>query len=328
MISRRTLLTAGGAAALSRPAQAQSPGRDPRIGCLMGRSEADPEGRAYIDALRDGLRQRGWDLGRINFTIRWLTDDQVQLRANVKDVIATRPDVLVVLSSGYLREVRDAAGSIPVVFVAIADPVGQGFVTNLARPGGTITGFGIEDASLGGKWVEYLKLIAPRIRSCTGIYNPRYAPGGRTFAPSMKTVGTALGVEATLEVVENETSLFDLIGKSNLSLEAGLVFLPDAWNFSMRQRVVAGVARAGTPAIYYHTAYARDGGLIALGNDRVGLFRRAADYVDRILKGADPGSLPVQMPDRFELAINVRTARAQGLTVPSTLAALADEVIE
>jgi putative ABC transport system substrate-binding protein len=325
MISRRSLI--GGMAALPATAlRAQTP--QLKIGMLLARRQDDPEAAAYLQAFRDGLAQRGWDLSRISWFIRWLAADAAEIEANVRAVVESRPAVIVALSSGYVRKAIERAGSIPIVFVAVTDPIGQGLVTNLAKPGGHLTGFGIEDASLGGKWVEYLKLMVPTLSRCTGLYNPLFAPAARTFLPSMRNVGGLLGIEVDLQEVADDAGRDAAIARFGGRRDAGIVFLPDAWMFTRRREAVAAMNAAVTLGIYYSVEYARAGGLIALGNNRVDLFRRAADYVDRIAKGADAGSLPVQMPDIYELSINARTARAQGIAVPPQLAALADEVIE
>jgi putative tryptophan/tyrosine transport system substrate-binding protein len=236
--------------------------------------------------------------------------------------------VLVVNGSSFLRVASVAAGRIPIVFVAIADPVGQGFVPNLAQPGGNLTGFAVEDASMGGKWLELLREIAPGVTRCTAMYNPLTAPNAAMFLSPIQSAARALHVEQSHRPVHDDKEIEGVIEEAAREPRGGLIVLPDNFLYAHRKSIVALAERYALPTIYYHRAFAEVGGLVAYTIERVDLFRRAAAYVDRILRGAKPADLPVQMPTAFELVINIKTAKALGLAIPATLLARADEVIE
>jgi putative ABC transport system substrate-binding protein len=242
--------------------------------------------------------------------------------------VALKPDVLVINSTPYLRIAQKEAESFPIVFVAIADPVAQGFVQSLAHPGGTLTGFGVEEPTMGSKWMELLKECAPDTRSVTAVYNPDTAPMTPLFFPSIEAVTSPVPFELHRAPVRNDHELERAIGSAAERPSPGLIFLPDSYLASRATAVVASVAKHSIPAVYSISDFARSGGLIALGIERVDIFRRAAAYVDRILKGEKPSNLPVQMPDKFELIVNMKAARSLGLVFPATLVARADEVIE
>jgi putative tryptophan/tyrosine transport system substrate-binding protein len=319
----------GGAAAWPLVAHAQQSDRTWRIGVFIARSKNDSEGAKHAAALERGLKELGWIPGQnAQIDYRWQTDDPAQRSSFVNELVALRPDILVVHSTPYLTAVRDATRTIPIVFVAIADPVAQGFVESLARPGGTITGWGVEEPALAAKWAELLKEIAPGVRSVTAIFNPEAAPFSRMFLPSMEAVLQRIGGELIVSSVRDESQTEQAIAVAARRAASGLIFLPDSSLSSHREFIVAAVARHRLPAIYSIAAFAQSGGLIAYGIDRSDLFYRSAAYVDRILKGASPATLPVQMPVKFELAINLKTAKSLGLEVPPTLLARADEVME
>jgi putative tryptophan/tyrosine transport system substrate-binding protein len=214
------------------------------------------------------------------------------------------------------------------VFVSVADPVGQGFVPGLARPGGNMTGFSVEEASMGSKWLEYLHEVAPRASHIAVIYNPKTAPYAPMFFPDMDTVASAKGVKLERSPVASMADIEKAIATIAAQPNGGLITLPDSFLFGERSRIVALAAKHRLPAIYPIRTFVADGGLIAYGIDRSDLFRRAAAYVDRILKGTKPSDLPVQQPVKFELAVSVKTATALGLVVPQSLLLSADEVIE
>jgi putative tryptophan/tyrosine transport system substrate-binding protein len=329
-VKRREFITLLGGATAAWPlaARAQQGDRVPRIGVLIGRSERDPEGQEWSAALERGLKELGWIPGRTALIdYRWQTSDLRQRTAFVNEIVALRPDILVASTTQYLLAARDATRTIPIVFVAVADPVAQGFVASLAQPGGMITGFGLEEPAIGAKWVELLMEIAPGVRSITAIFDPDTSPS-RIFLPSIESSLKSLRAELIVSAVRNESEIETAIAEAAIRPSSGLLFLPDTLVQSRRDLVVGAVAKHRLPAIYTIPPFAKNGGLIAYGINRYDLFYRAAGYVDRILKGASPGSLPVQMPTKFELAINVKTARALGLEIPPTLLARADEVIE
>jgi putative tryptophan/tyrosine transport system substrate-binding protein len=328
-MKRREFITMLGGAAAAWPLAARAQQRGvSRIGVLIGRSERDPEGQEWSAALERGLKELGWIPGRTALIdYRWQTSDLRQRTAFVNEIVALRPDILVASTTQYLLAARDATQTIPIVFVAVADPVAQGFVASLAQPGGMITGFGLEEPAIGAKWVELLMEIAPGVRSITAIFDPDTSPS-RIFLSSIVSSLKSLRAELTVSPVRTESEIETAIAEAASRPSSGLLFLPDTLVQSRRDLVVGAVAKHRLPAIYTIPPFAKNGGLIAYGINRYDLFYRAAGYVDRILKGASPGSLPVQMPTKFELAINVKTAKALGLEIPPMLLARADEVIE
>jgi putative ABC transport system substrate-binding protein len=322
-------IIAGSAVAWPLPASAQQSERMRRVGVLIGRAANDPEGKKQAETLQRGLEQLGWSSGRnVEIHFRWQTNDAGTRLAFAKELVERKPDVLVVNSTPYLIAARQATGSIPIVFVAIADPVAQNFVQSLAHPGGLITGFGVEEPSMGAKWLELLREAAPLVGQASVLFNPNSAPFARMFLPSMQSIGLPASFKLIVSPVRDETELDRAITSAGRQPSSGLIFLPDSFFASRRETVVALVSKQNLPAIYADAAFVRSSGLIAFGVDRVDLFHRAAAYVDRILKGDKPADLPVQMPTKFELVINLRTAKLLGLDVPATLLARADEVIE
>jgi len=224
---------------------------------------------------------------------------------------------------------RRETHAIPIVFGAVADPVGEGFVESLSRPGGNITGFLFSEAGMGGKWLELLKEIAPSVKRAAMIFNPDTAPGrGSHYLPSFEAAGQSLKVEPITEPVHNEAEIEAVVTKLGYKQESGLVVIGDSFLVSHRKPIILAAAKNKVPAVYFHAAFARDGGLISYGPDNADIFRRAASYVDRILRGANPAELPVQVPIQFETVINLKTAKALGLDVPLHLQQLADGVIE
>jgi putative ABC transport system substrate-binding protein len=218
--------------------------------------------------------------------------------------------------------------TIPTVFVSVADPVGQGFVPSLARPGGNITGFSAEEASMGGKWLELLKELAPRVTRIAVIYNPQTAPYAPMFFPAMQAAAPKMAVALSISPIPAAADLDRVVLEISREPGGGLIVVPDSFLFGERQRITALAAKYRLPAMYPLGIFISDGGLIGYGIDRVDMFHRAADYVDRILRGASPIELPVQQPTKFELAINVKSAKALGLSVPASMLLSADEVIE
>jgi ABC-type uncharacterized transport system substrate-binding protein len=300
-----------------------------RVGVLIGRAVNDLEGQQQAAAFRRGLEELGWSPGlNVDIDFRWQTDDAGQRTAFVRELIDRKSDILVVNSTPYLVAARQATKELPIVFVAIADPVAQGFVQSLDRPGGTMTGLGVEEPAMGAKWAEMLKEIAPGVRSITIIFNPNSAPFARMFLPSIEAVRSSAAVELFVAPVRNQSELEQAIAAADTRPASGLIFLPDSFINSRPAMIAALVARHKLPAIYSISSPVQNGGLIAYGINRADLFHQAAKYVDRILKGTKPADLPVQMPTKFELAINLKAARALGLTVPPALLARADEVIE
>jgi ABC-type uncharacterized transport system substrate-binding protein len=331
MRRREVIALVGGFAAawpLVVRAQRQSETKK-RIGVIIARPENDPEGESYVAAFQGALEQLGWKSGHnVDIDYRWTAGNSELAESFANQLVAARPDVLVINGTATVVAARRAAGTIPIVMAAVADPVAQGFVQSLERPGGTITGFAVEEPAMGAKWVELLKEIAPRVAHITAIYNPTSAPFAKMFLPPMESGRAAMSFDMTVSTVQNEDDLERAITTAAGRQENGLVFLPDSFLGSRREMIADLVVKLKLPAIYSTSAFVRSGGLIGYGFDRSDIFRRAAGYVDRILKAEKPAQLPVQLPTKFELAINLKTANAIGLSVPPALLARADEVIE
>jgi putative tryptophan/tyrosine transport system substrate-binding protein len=319
----------GGAIAWPLVARAEPADRMRRIGVLMGVAEDDPEGQARVAAFQQGLADLNWADGRnVHIEYRWAAGDVDRIRAYTTELVALAPDVLVGNGTPALRALRDATRSIPIVFVLVNDPVGQGFIANLARPGGNITGFSFLEYSMIGKSLEMLTQIAPKVHRVAIMFNPTTTPHYTAFLRSFETVPPPSPLEIKAAPVVDPTDIERAIAKLGRDPGSGLLVPPDTYTLVHRDLVISSAAQHRLPAIFTYRQFAREGALITYGPETTDIFRRSASYVDRILKGANPGNLPAQAPTKFELAINVRTARTLGLEVPPTLLALADEVIE
>jgi ABC-type uncharacterized transport system substrate-binding protein len=318
----------GGAAAWSLAARAQQPVR--RIGMLIGYAESDPEIRDRLAAFRLALEGAGWKEGgsiRVDYRFAPASPDQARLFA--KELVALQPDVLIGNSTpataALLRETR----TIPIVFVGVSDPVGSHFVANIARPGGSITGFTNFAPSMIGKWLEMLKQVAPGITRVAVIFNPNTAPGGGAFfIEPFEEVARSFAVEPIAARVKNADEIASAVSAIAREPGGSLIIMPDAFNTVHRQIIILLSARHALPAIYPYRYQAAEGGLLSYGVNDIDLMHRAASYVDRVLRGEKAADLPVQAPIKFEFVVNLRAAKVLGLTVPPTLIALADEVIE
>jgi putative ABC transport system substrate-binding protein len=282
-----------------------------------------------VAVFREQFQKLGWIEGRsIRIDIRWQTHDPDSLHRFAKELVGLQPDVILSESTPPTAALLQQTRTIPIVFAVVSDPIGSGFVDSLARPGGNVTGFLNIEGSLGGKWVELLKEIAPRVARVAFLYNPTAAPYSEIYLKPFKAAAASLGVEPmtapVLDISELETVIGGHAGVSN----GGLIVMPDAFMNTHREKIVSLAAQHRLPAVYAYRLNAKIGGLLSYGFDTHNNFRRAAMYVDRILKGEKAGELPVQAQDKFELAINIKTAKALGLEVPPTLLARADEVIE
>jgi putative tryptophan/tyrosine transport system substrate-binding protein len=330
MRRRQFITLLGGAATWPVAARAQQPDRVRRVGMLIGYTERDPETQARLLAFRQGLDHLGWTEGRsvlIDYRFAPASPDQAQHFA--KELVALRPDVLVGNSTPATAALLKETRTIPIVFVGVSDPVGSGFVASIARPGGNTTGFTNFEPSLTGKWLEMLKEIAPAIVRVAVIFNPKTAPdGGSFFLSPFERIARSLAIEPIPAPVNDAEAIQNTFAKMGSEPGGSVIVMPDAFTTVHRQLIILLAARHGLPAIYPYRYEAIDGGLLSYGVDTVDLLRRAAPYVDRILKGENPAELPVQAPTKFELVINLRTAKVLGLTVPSNLLATADEVIE
>src|SRR5262245_34961508 len=327
---RREFITLiGGAAAWPLAARAQQGERVRRVGVVTGGSTPDDSDvEANIAAFRQGLQQSGWIDGRnVRIDYRWGTGDLERTRKNVEDIIALAPDVVLVSGNAGFGALLQATRSVPIVFVNVADPVGSGFVESLGRPGGNATGFIQFEYSLSGKWLELLKEVMPGVTRAAVLRDPKLAVGTGQFAV-IQAVAPSLGVEVSPINLREAGEIERAIKAFANSSTGGLILTTSALSLRYRELVVALAAQHKLPAIYYRRYFVTSGGLISYGYDIVDQFRRAAGYVDRILKGEKPADLPVQAPTKYELVINLKTAKALGLTVPPSLLARADEVIE
>lgn len=321
-------LLAGAAASWPLTAGAQQSERIARIGVMISLAESDPEAQANAAALGEGLQRLGWIEGRnIRTDYRWGVGDPGRARSAAKELLALSPDVIMPATTQMLAAVKEAHGSVPIVFVNISDPVGTGLVESLARPGGNITGFTNFEYAMGEKWLQTLKELAPDIKRTAIITNPKN-PNTALYLRAIEPTAVALGLQLTVAPVDDTAAIERTIGTLAQVPEGSLLVMPDPLTITNRDLIVALTARYRLPAAYPYRLFAASGGLLSYGIDRVDLYRRAAAYVDRVLKGAKAGDLPIQQPTKFELVINLRTAKSLGLTVPLPLLGRADEVIE
>ena len=330
-MKRREFITVlvGAAAAWSVPVRAQPPDRIRRIGVVMAMAATDADAEPRIKAIQQGLQEFGWTEGRnIRIDYRWATVDADRIRAHAAELVGLAPDVIIGVATPVLMALRQETRSIPIVFVQVIDPVSRGFVTTLARPGGNITGFTNFDFPIGGKWVETLREVAPPITRVAVIFNPETAPYAEPFLRLIEAAALSFNVKAFGAPVRDTAELERATSALATEPRGGMIILPDVFTTVHRDLIVELAARQRLPAIYPFRYFATSGGLISYGVDALDLFRRSASYVDRILKGTSPSELPVQGPIKFELVINLKTAKALGLNVPLQLRQRADEVIE
>jgi putative ABC transport system substrate-binding protein len=330
-MTRREFITlvGGAAVAASRPARAQAD-RVRHIGILMGYAQNDPDAQARMVAFREALEQLGWKDGRnVQIAYRFGVGEIDRVRDYAKELVGLKPDLIVAETTPALKAVADQTATIPIVFIGVTDPVSNGFVSELARPGGNITGFTNFEATMGGKWIELLKKIAPSSARVGVIFNPDTAPGGGGFfLRSVAASAPALQAEVLPFPVRSEDEIERALAGLGREPGGGLIVMLDVFMAVHRPAIIAQAAANRVPTIFPWRFGATDGGLVSYGVDVADLHRRAAAYVDRILKGANPADLPVQLPTKFELVINLKTARALGIEVSPTLLATADEIIE
>jgi putative ABC transport system substrate-binding protein len=325
-----TLLGGGVMVAWPLAARAQQPSGMRRIGVLMAHAESDPEFKAYVAAFPAGLEKLGWTEGRnIRIDFRWGALDDAEARErSAKDLIALQPDLILTQNTPPTASMLKQTRTIPVVFVIVADPVGSGFVESLARPGGNATGFTIMEPTISSKWVELLKEIAPRVNRAAVLFNPATTPYADIYLNPFKVAAASFGLEAVAAPVHSVPDLEFVVAEWARTPNGGLIVIPDGFLNVHRAEIVSLAARHRVPAVYPWRFFPDIGGLLSYGSDQRDLFRFAATYVDRILKGAKPNDLPVQAPVKYELVINLNTAKALGLDVPLQLQQRADEVIE
>jgi ABC-type uncharacterized transport system substrate-binding protein len=332
MIARREFITLLGGAAAAWPfaARAQQADRIRRIGVLIPLADTDREALKELAVFRKELQRLGWTEGRNAKTeVRWAAGDLSEIRAYAKDLVTLKPDVIVARTTAVTAALLNETRTIPIVFVGPSDPIGAGFAASMARPGGNATGFTNVEASLGGKWVELLKEINPRITQIAVMFEPKTSPGnGSFYLRLIQDAARSISVETSATPVYDSADIERAIEAFAREPDSGLLVTPDVTTHNNRALIISLVARRHLPTVYAYPYYVTEGGLAAYGIDVVDLYRRAATYVDRILRGDSPSDLPVQAPVKFELAINLKTAKSLALTVSPMLIARADEVIE
>jgi putative ABC transport system substrate-binding protein len=328
MIRRREFIAGlGYAAAWPVVARAQQGDRIPWVGVLMVTENFDT-----LSAFTQGLEALNWTDGRnVRIDVRWGggTTDVVRIRRLAKELVDLQPDVILASGTPLTAALQRETRTIPIVFVNVSDPVGDGLVAGLPRPGGNITGFIGQEGAMAGKWLQLLTEIAPSIKRVAALFNPAMAArGGSYFLPPFEAAARSLKVQPIAAPVHSDAEVETIISSLGREPGGGLVVMPDGFMISHPAPTILLAARHKLPAVYPRSSFVTNGGLLSYGPDQVDLFRRAAPYVDRILRGAKPAELPVQVPTKFEMAVNLKTAKALGLTIPETLLATADEVIQ
>jgi putative tryptophan/tyrosine transport system substrate-binding protein len=325
---KRREFIAGLGSALAWPlaARAQQGDRIRRIGMLMPGNENDPLSKARISAFAQALADLGWtDARNVRIDLRWTGDDTNRIGA--RELVVLQPDIIVTAGTAPTAALKRETQTIPIVFASVTDPVATGIVARFDRPSGNVTGFADLEASLGGKWLELLSEIAPGLKRVAFMFNPDTAPAS-AYMPSFETAARSLKVVPITAPVHSDVEIETAIIALRREPGGGLVVMPDLFTITHRAPITLAAARNNVPAVYWASEFARDGGLLSYGVDEVDTWRRAATYVDRLLRGARISDLPVQYPTKFELVINLKTAKALGLDVPLSLQQLADEIIE
>jgi putative ABC transport system substrate-binding protein len=332
-VKRREFIALIGGAAVAWPlvVRAQPDDRVRRLAAMMGgrNADIDPEGRAWFAVFRQSLQELGWVEGR-NFRAdyRWPAGEPDRMRVIAKEFVDLQPDVLFAASTPAVLALLQETRTIPIVFTNLSDPVGTGVVASFARPGGNATGFSAYEYSLAGKWLEMLKEVAPAARRVALLFNPETAPYAPHYLSFMATAAPAFGVTATAVPVHTVGEMEAAVEAHAREAGGALIALPDGFTLNNRAPLIAIAARYRLPVIYSFRIQVLDGGLLSYGPVTVDLYRRAASYIDRVLRGEKPAELPVQAPTKYELVVNLKTAKALGLDIPPTLLARADEVIE
>jgi putative tryptophan/tyrosine transport system substrate-binding protein len=322
-------VTVGSAAAWPLMARAQQSDQMRRIGVLMPYAESDPEVSLRVTALHEGLLKLGWTDGRnIRFEHRWPASDPEAVSRLAREIVNTRPDVILTDSTPPTAAVLRETHTIPVVFVQVGDPVGSGFVASFQHPGGNATGFNNFPPTLTSKWLELLMEIVPHTARVMYLFNPPTSPFAQRFLEPLKSAASSIGVEVVASPVYEPAQIENVIAGFSREPDGGLIVLPSAFMLVHRDVIIARAERYRLPAIYPFRYYAEGGGLVSYGSVPLDAYRQAATYIDQILRGANPADLPVQMSVKFELAVNLKTAKAMGLKIPESFLVRADKVIE
>jgi ABC-type uncharacterized transport system substrate-binding protein len=310
-------------------ARAQQPNRVRRIGVLLAYLESDHDAQSWVSAFRQELGKLGWAEGsNVHIDVRWGTADVQVVERYAKELVALQPDFILTVSTPATAVMAQQTRTIPIIFVMVGDPVGSGFVESLSRPGRNLTGFTNNQSPLIGKWMELLKEIAPTVTRAAMLFNPPTASFVAYYLNPFKAAAKSFGMDAIVAPVEDESELDSVVATQARQPNSGLIVIPDAFMVAHRAGIAMLAARYRIPAIYSFSFFAEAGGLISYGVNPLGEYQRAASYGDRILKGAKPSELPVQAPDKLQLVINLKTAKALGLDVPLFLRQRADDVIE
>jgi putative ABC transport system substrate-binding protein len=329
MIQRREFIAGlGSAAAWPLAARAQQGDRVRRIGALVSGDENDPLVKSFLSAFTRALAALGWaDPRNVQIDLRWGGADINRIRALAQELVGLQPDIILTAGTPATVALQRETRTIPIVFAGLAEPVASGIVARLNQPGGNTTGFAIYEPLLGGKWLELLSEIAPGLKRAAIMFGPDTAPVS-TFMPSFETAARSLKVVPITAPVHGDAEIETAIIALGREPGGGLIVMPDPFMTAHRAPTISAAARNNVPAVYAQSAFARDGGLLSYGPDQVDTFRRAATYVDRILRGEKPGDLPVQFPTKFEMVVNRKTATALGLAIHPSILLRADEVIE
>jgi len=310
-------------------ARAQQPERMRGVGVLMNFPEADTEGNARLVAFLQRMRELGWSDGHnLKLESRWSGADIDRMRTFAREIVVRQPDLIVAVGTPATSAVMRETSTIPIVFTQVSDPVGGGLVTNLARPGGNVTGFTLFEFSIGSKWLQTIKEIAPNVTRVAVLFNPTTAPYAPLYLRSVEDGTSSFAVDFSTLPLQDAVELEPTIKTFAATPNSALLVLTDTFTTVNRDRIIALAAEYRLPALYPYRFFAQSGGLVSYGVDTLEQYPRAAAYADRILKGEKPGDLPIQQPTKYELVINLKTAKTLGLTVPLTLQASADEVIE
>lgn len=330
MRRREFIAGLGSAAAWPAAVRAQQREETRRIGVLMAYGEDDPEARAFLAAFRRGLQELGWAENRnIRIDLRWTAGNLERMQTFARELVGLRPDAILSDTTPVTAAVQQETRTIPIVFMTVSDPVGSGFVASLSRPGRNITGFSNHESSMVGKWLEFLTQIAPSIKRCAIMFNPDMSPYVMSYyLPFFEAGARSLKVEPVIAPIRNDTDIEGVINSLAGELTGGLIVMPDTFVFGRRAAIISLVASNRVPAVFNSSVFVRDGGLLSYGPDYADAFHRAAAYIHRILRGDKPGEMPVQLPVKFQIAVNTRTAKVLGVTLPASIQLLADEVIE